>query len=110
MTFDPTITVGALLIIVSQIGSMFWFVARMDKRIDLLSLNVENLAKRVDAQGDSIKEYTKIGERFAVLEGRVSNNGSMMTTIQRDISDLRRGDGFIQGHRRSVDGEYPGDK
>jgi hypothetical protein len=30
----------------------------------------------------------------------------MLTTAQRDISDLRRGEGFITSHRKSVDGEY----
>lgn len=98
MTFDPTITIGAVLIVISQIGTMFWFAARMDKRIDLLAVHVDNLGKRVDAQAETIKEYTRIGERFAVLEGR-------MAVIQQEISDLRRGEGFIRGHR-GVDGEY----
>ena len=107
MTFDPTVTIGAILIVISQVGSMFWFAVRMDKRIDLLSLNVENLSKRVDAQGDTIKEYAKIGERFATLEGRVTNHASMMAVTQRDVSDLRRGNGFIRCNRNSIDGEYP---
>lgn len=98
MTFDPTITIGAVLIVISQVGTMFWFAARMDKRIDLLAVHVDNLGKRVDAQAETIKEYTRIGERFAVLEGR-------MAVIQQEISDLRRGEGFIRGHR-GVDGEY----
>jgi len=98
MNFDPTITIGAVLIVISQVGTMFWFAARMDKRIDLLAVHVDNLGKRVDAQAETIKEYTRIGERFAVLEGR-------MAVIQQEISDLRRGEGFIRGHR-GVDGEY----
>lgn len=98
MTFDPTITIGAVLIVISQVGTMFWFAARMDKRIDLLAVHVDNLGKRVDAQAETIKEYTRIGERFAVLEGR-------MAVIQQEISDLRGGEGFIRGHR-GVDGEY----
>lgn len=105
MTFDPTITIGAVLIVISQVGTMFWFAARMDKRIDLLAVHVDNLGKRVDAQAETIKEYTRIGERFAVLEGRVTNHGAMMAVVQQEISDLRRGEGFISGHR-GVDGEY----
>lgn len=109
MTFDPTITIGAIMIVLSQVGSMFWFALRMDKRIDLLSQNVDHLSKRVDAQGETIKEYTKIGERFATLEGRVTNHAGMMAVTQRDVSDLRRGHGFIR-HRSEggIDGEWPG--
>ena len=55
MTFDPTITIGAVLIVISQVGTMFWFAARMDKRIDLLAVHVDNLGKRVDAQAETIK-------------------------------------------------------
>ena len=106
MTFDPTITIGAVLIVISQIGTMFWFAARMDKRIDLLAVHVDNLAKRVDAQAETIKEYTRIGERFAVLEGRVTNHGAMIAVIHQDIDGLRRGNGFIRGHSGGLDGEY----
>lgn len=108
MNFDPTLTFGAVMIIISQIGSMFWFAARLDKRIDILSLHVTNLSNRVDAQGSDIKEHAKIGERFVSLEGRATNHASLLTTLQRDISDLRHGNGFIQNRSQGgIDGEYP---
>jgi hypothetical protein len=107
LNFDPTITIGAVFIVLSQIGSMFFYAARMDKRIDLLSSVVDHLRERIDAQGDIIKEYTKIGERFATLEGRVATHAQMMTVTQRDISDLRRGNGFITHPRDRIEGEYP---
>lgn len=106
MNFDPTITWGAVFIVISQILSMFWFASRMDKRIDLLTLSFKNLSDRVDAQGDKIEEYGKTGERFATVEGRVTNHGQMLAIVQRDISDLRRGAGWITAQRTSVDGEY----
>lgn len=108
MNFDPTITIGAIFIIISQIGSMFWFAARLDKRIDILSLHVTNLREQVNAQGKDIKEHATIGERFVSLEGRATNHASLLTTLQRDVSDLRHGRGFIQ-HRSNdgLDGEYP---
>lgn len=106
MNFDPTVTIGAILIVLSNLVSMFWFAARMDKRIDLLGSNVDHLSNRVDAQAETIKEYTKIGERFATLEGRVTNHAQMMAVTQRDVSDLRRGNGFITHPRDRVDGEY----
>jgi hypothetical protein len=106
VTFDPTITFGAVLIVLGQVSSMFWFAARMDKRIDLLSAHVDNLGKRVDAQGETIKESAKFGERFATLETRVTCHGSLLSTTQRDVSDLRRGNGFISTPREAVNGEY----
>lgn len=106
MTFDPTVTIGAIFIVISQIGSMFFYAARMDKRIDLLSAVVEHLRERIEAQGDTIKEYAKIGERFVRIEGRVDNHDGMITTTQRDVADLRRGKGFIRNGPDGVDREY----
>lgn len=100
MTFDPTITLGAILnAAVLLVGFVVAFT-RIGGRIDLLALRMEGVEKKIDASSD-------IGKRVAILEERVTNHVSMLTTAQRDISDLRHGKGFITRDRKSVDGEYP---
>lgn len=100
MTFDPTITSGAILnAIVLLVGFVVAFT-RIGGRIDLLS-------QRLKAVEEAIKESSDNHTRIAILETRVTNHGNMITAVQADISDLRRGVGFVKGHR-GVDGEYVG--
>lgn len=99
MTFDPTITFGAVLnAAVLLVGFAIAF-ARIGGRIDLL-------AQRLKAVEDAIKEQSNNNTRISILEERVTNHGKMIAAVQQDISDLRRGSGFISSHRQSVDGEY----
>jgi len=99
MTFDPSVTLGAVLnAAVLLIGFVGAFV-RIGGRIDLLTLRIEEMEKKIDSASDHDR-------RVSILEERVTNHVQMLTVAQRDISDLRRGEGFIQGHRKSVDGEY----
>lgn len=106
MNFDPTITIGAIFIVISQIGSMFFYAVKMDKRIDLLSSVVDHLRERIEEQGDAIKDYGRTGERFVKIEARVDNHDTIIASSQRDIGDLRRGKGFIRGGGDGIDREY----
>lgn len=100
MTFDPSVTLGAILnAAVLLIGFVGAFV-RIGGRIDLLSQRLEAVEKKIDTAADHDK-------RVSILEERVTNHVKMLTTAQRDISDMRRGEGFITSHRKSIDGEYP---
>ena len=84
MTFDPSISSGAILnALVLLIGFVVAFV-RIGGRLDLLSLRMGTLEKTIMASGDHDK-------RLATLEERVTNHGTNLTIIQRDVSDLRRG-------------------
>ncbi len=98
MTIDPTITFGAVLNAgVLLVGFAVAF-SRIGGRIDLL-------AQRLKAVEEAIKEQSNNNTRISILEERVTNHGKMITAAQQDISDLRRGTGFIKGHR-GIDGEY----
>jgi hypothetical protein len=99
MTFDPTITSGAVLnAIVLLVGFVVAFT-RIGGRIDLL-------AQRLKTVEEALKKLSDDGTRIAILEERVTNHGKMIATNQLIIEDLRRGKGFIAGNRQSVDGGY----
>lgn len=99
MTFDPTITFGAILnAAVLLVGFVVAFT-RIGGRIDLL-------AQRLKAVEDTLKDTKDFEKRLTINEERITNHGRSITTIQQDVSDMRRGEGFIAGHRKSVDGEY----
>lgn len=86
MTFDPSISIGAILNAgVLLVGFVVAFT-RVGGRIDLLAQRMESVEITLKDQ----KDYDK-----------------RLTIVERDISDLRRGEGFITSHRRQIDGEYP---
>jgi len=101
MTFDPTITFGAIInAAVLLIGFVVAFT-KIGGRIDLL-------AQRVEAMELSLNDHKDFDRRLTTTEERLTNHVKMLTTAQLDISDLRRGVGFIQ-HRSQggIDGEHP---
>ncbi len=99
MTFDPSITLGAILnAAVLLVGFVVAFT-RIGGRIDLLSLRLVSVE-------EAVKGSSSTDKRLAIVEERQVNHGTNLTTVQRDISDLRRGKGFISGNRPGVDGEY----
>jgi hypothetical protein len=99
MTFDPSITLGAILNAgVLLVGFVVAFT-RIGGRIDLL-------AQRLKAVEDTLKDTKDFEKRLTINEERITNHGRSITTIQQDVSDLRRGEGFITSNRKSVDGEY----
>lgn len=99
MTFNPEITLGAILnALVLLVGFVGAFV-RIGGRIDILAI-------RIKAVEDTLKDSRDFDKRLTINEERITNHGRTLTTLQQDISDLRRGEGFITGHRKSVDGEY----
>lgn len=99
MTFDPTISWGAILnATVLLLGFVVAFT-RIGGRIDLL-------AQRLKAVEEAIKQQSNNNTRIAIFEERVTNHGKMIAASQQDISDLRRGSGFIPAHRQSIDGEH----
>lgn len=102
MTFDPTITLGALLIVLGHVASMFWFAARVDKRIDLLGL-------RLAAVEDNLRNSRDVSERLAVIETLQATHGQLIANLQTDQQDLRRGRGFIKdrGPDGGINGEWP---
>jgi hypothetical protein len=99
VTFNPEITYGAILNAVVLLIGFVGAFTRIGGRIDLLAQRLEAVEKKIDTAADHDK-------RVSILEERVTNHVKMLTTAQRDISDMRRGEGFITGYRKGVDGEY----
>ena len=99
MTFDPTISFGAILnAIALSIGFVVAFT-RLGGRLDLLTQRLETLE-------GSLKESRSVEKRVTITEERVTNHGRSISVLQRDVSSLRRGEGWIANRRESVDGEY----
>lgn len=97
MILDMTITLGALLnAFVLLIGFVIAFT-RIGGRIDLL-------AQRLGAVEDTLKGRADASERMAVIETRQATHGQMIASIQTEVTDMKRGRGFVIGPR-----EFSGD-
>jgi hypothetical protein len=99
VVFDPTISFGAILNAVALLVGIVVAFTRIGGRIDLLAMRLGSLEEKITAHSDHDK-------RLAIVEERQVSHGTNLTTVQRDISDLRRGKGFVSGNRPGVDGEY----
>lgn len=101
MTIDTTVNLGNIVTaLLAMIGFVVAFT-RMGGRIDLLSQRVKAMEEILKGQGD-------LATRVAIIETRQATHGQMIANAQKDVSDLRRGRGFVQDRSAGgVDGEYP---
>ena len=101
MTFDPTITFGAILNAgVLLVGFVVAFT-RIGGRIDLLT-------QRLASVEDNLRATRDVSERLAVIETRQATHGQLIALGQREVSELRHGRGFVQDRSQGgIDGQYP---
>lgn len=101
MTFDGTITLGALLNAAVLIIGFTIAFTRIGGRIDLLAQRVTSVEEVLTRQRD-------VSERLAVIETRQATHGTLIANAQTEIQDIRRGRGFIRDRASGgIDGEYP---
>jgi len=65
----------------------------------------EALKEEIRGMNAELKELKDVVVVQAVQTNRIDNLTSMLTMLQRNMEDLRRGDGLIQGHK-GIDREY----
>jgi hypothetical protein len=66
----------------------------------------ENLKSQLVGMTEELKELAKVITEQAVQSTRIDNLTTMVTLMQRNLEDMRRGVGWVQSSRREVDGEY----
>lgn len=107
MTFEPTINAGNLIMIamiaISIIGGWYKFGGRLD----IIEYRVKAIEDTLKTLSEVLKSIANTDKEMAVLEIRQLAVEGSVANLAKDVSDLRRGEGYIQGPRRAnVDGEY----
>lgn len=92
---DPNL----IVVVVTNVVLATIFIIRLEGKIKGVSENVG----RVETD---VKALNATDKRLSVMEERVNNLVSMLSTALKTIEDLRRGVGFIKTERASVDGSY----
>ena len=69
--------------------------------------STRTLKEQLDGMQDELKKLAEVITTQAVQTTRIDNINSQVTTVQREVSDLRRGNGWIVRGRSGIEGEHP---
>lgn len=98
MIFDWTISVGNVVQIISIVGGGLLVLVKLNNNVVSLKADVSAMQA----------EITKLGEvliKMAVTDTRVAAADIRIANLERDLRELRHGDGFVRG-ARGIDKEY----
>lgn len=100
MVIDTTINLGNVATaLIALVGFVIAFT-KMGGRLDLLTL-------RIKAVEEALKSQSDVVTRVAIIETRQAAQDQLIATQGKEMSDLRRGRGFVQDRSAGgIDGEY----
>jgi hypothetical protein len=67
--------------------------------------SAQNMKEQMKGMQDELKKLAEVIVQQAVQTTRIDAISTQLATVQKEVSDLRRGDGFIRG-RHGIDKEY----
>src|SRR5258708_31272804 len=110
-TFEPAINTGSLirmgLALVAVMGA--WYKVR--GHLDIIEYRVAAIEKALGTLAEALISIASADKKIALIDQRVTATEALHATLARELADLRRGQGWIQGDRRAnVDGEYKRDR
>jgi hypothetical protein len=92
-----------VLTLIGFIGGWYKFGGRLDMleyRVKAIEDTLKLIAMAIEKQNANERLLALVDQRVTAAEG-------LIEVVSREISDLRRGEGWIQAPRRAnVDGEY----
>ncbi len=110
VNFDLTITLGTILETAVLCGGGIAALVTLRNTVATLRHEASSAKKDTKEQFAGIQnELKKMGDiliGMARFDERITNLDKRVTSQGRKIDDLSRGEGFIRGHRSSIDGEY----
>jgi hypothetical protein len=69
--------------------------------------STRSLKDQLDGMQDELEKLAEVITTQAVQTTRIDNLNSQVTMLGRELSDLRRGNGWITRSRGGIDGEHP---
>lgn len=98
MQIDWTISVGSLIQVGAMVGGGLLVLITLKNTVSVLQRDVSAIQTEIKKMGDILT-------KMAVAETRLDNTDTRLTNVERDVRDLRHGDGFIRGPR-GIEKEY----
>lgn len=108
MTFDLNINVGNLIVIALALIGFIGSWHKFGSRLDMLDYRVKSIEDTVKTILVSLAEKQTTNEKqIALSDLRIVAAEGNIQVMAKELSDLRRGEGFIRGSRRTgIDGQY----
>ena len=78
---------------------------KLSQRLVSLEAGISAMQMEIKKLSDVLINMADMRGELKVLDTRVTSQGTRITTIEKDIRELRHGDGFIRG-ARGLDKEY----
>src|SRR5258708_38579623 len=101
MTFDPTINVGNMIVVVLTLIGFIGGWYKFGGRLDMLEYRVKAIEETLELIATAIEKQNANERQLALVDQRVTTAESLIEVVSREISDLRRGEGGIQAPRRA---------
>jgi len=98
MAIDWTISVGSIIQVLAIAGGGMLVLVSMRNTVSVLQRDVASIQVEIKKMGDILT-------KMAVAETRLDNTDTRLTSLERDVRDLRRGEGFIRG-TAGIDREF----
>lgn len=98
---DWNIRFGDLLVVASMGGAGIVYAFRSGRFAE----TVTGMQKEIKELKDIAKSLASFVTTQAVQSTRLDNQGERLNILDKRVEDLRRGHGYIRGHK-GIDGEY----
>jgi septal ring factor EnvC (AmiA/AmiB activator) len=69
--------------------------------------STRSLKEQMEGMQAELKKLAEVITQQAVQTTRIDNLNSQVATLEREVSDLRRGNGWIIRNRGGIEGEHP---
>lgn len=106
MTFDPTINAGNVIVLGLAILGFIGAWYKFGGRIDMLEYKVGAVEKTLQVISDTLKAIAETEKKMAVMDERQLALEKTSASTVHIVEGLRRGEGYIQMRRPTIDGEY----
>jgi ABC-type Fe3+-hydroxamate transport system substrate-binding protein len=107
MTFDPTINAGNLFLMAMGVIAFIGGWYKFGGCLDMLEYRVKAVEDTMRIMAAAMEKQVAAEKLLALIDQRVVAVEGLAQTLNKEISDLRRGDGWItKSSRTTVEGEY----
>lgn len=106
VAFEWNIRAGDILTIVGMLAMAASFVYRRGRGESTLESTVLAAMEQIEGMKRQLEGLAEVVTAQAVQNNRIDNLAEQVSSIDRRVEDMRRGNGYIRG-RTALDGEYP---
>jgi hypothetical protein len=104
--FEMNINLGHMLTIGFGIVAFVLAWGKFSARLDMLELRVGTMEKALEKIATALLQIGQNDKALGIMQSEQATMQNTLNLLQQQIEGLRRGEGFIAGPRRGVDGEY----